>query len=155
MDKGNWRKVKCKFKDKPIKYVYPEQDDIKKSFSEFILPYLSEHPFFKKVWVWGSLSSGSFGIYEVPYVNQDGSDLDLLVEVDEKFEIPKEFKEMKGWTDKRTYSRAFNSSLRFVYAMGDESTPHHLDFICHWPSVHTKNGFYSKVEDSFLIYERG
>ncbi len=74
---------------KPIKYCYPNQNRERKAFIKFILPYLSKDPYFKRVWIWGSLSptkstGNTFGIYETPYQEKDASDVDLLVEVDEK-----------------------------------------------------------------------
>ncbi len=139
---------------KPLKYIYPNQKKVIKDVIAFILPYLKKHPFFKKVWAWGSLSKGLFGVYEAPYREQEGSDVDLLVEVDERFEIPSELQENKEWTKTRNYSRAFGSKLRFVNEADGKSIAHHVDFICHWPSIHSKEGFYKKVKESFLVYEK-
>jgi alkaline phosphatase len=152
----NWKKCKCKFKeDKPIKYVYPNQKKLLDQFSKFIIPYLKKYPFFKRVWVWGSLARGNFGIYEELYHKQDGSDIDLLVEVDEAYEIPPEFRELKEWTKTRTYSRAFYSKVNFKNKLSSsKSINHKVDFICHFPSKHTKNGFFNKTKESKLIYEK-
>ena len=73
-----------------------------------------------------------------------------LVEVDELYKIPKELRELKEWTKTRTYSRAFYSSLNFKY----KSNKHKVDFICHFPSKHTKEGFFSKVKESEIIYKK-
>ncbi|MAG76045.1 MAG: hypothetical protein CL811_04715 [Colwelliaceae bacterium] len=142
-------------KNKPLKHVYPNQKLLLKKFTRFIQPYLEEHAFFKRVWVWGSLSRGTFGIYKEPYKDQEGSDIDLLVEVDESYEIPDEFKEIKSWTKTRTYSRAFCSDITLENKVSPSKTINHrVDFICHFPSKNTKDGFYSKVKDSKLIYEK-
>jgi predicted nucleotidyltransferase len=135
---------------KPLKYIYPDQDKIREKVVEFILPYLKKHKFFNKVWIWGSLSKGKFGIYETMYSEKEASDIDLLVEVDESYNISKELRELKKWTKTRTYSRAFSSSLKFIH----NNIEHTVDFICHWPSQHTKKKFNSKVEESILIYEK-
>jgi len=126
---------------------------VKKEFVGFILPYLEKHLFFQKVWIWASLSNGTFGIYEEPYREMDASDVDLLVEVNENADIPRELKEFKDWTNTRTYSRAFFTKISFVSTQWP-TVKHKLDFICHWPSVHTKDKFYSKVKDSVLIFDR-
>jgi len=142
-------------KDKPLKYIYNNQKEILKKFVKFITPYLKSRPFFNKVWVWGSLAKGKFGIYKTPYNNQEGSDVDLLVEVDESFSIPSEFKEIKEWTKTRTYSRLFTSSLVFVNKFSaKKSVKHKIDFICHFPSKNTKDGFYNKTRESKLIYKK-
>jgi alkaline phosphatase len=153
----SWKTHKCKFKEeKPLKYLYPNQKELLDKFSKFILPYLKEHPFFKKVWVWGSLARGNFGIYKELYHKQEGSDIDLLVEVDESYEIPPEFRELKEWTKKRTYSRAFYSKVNFKNKLSSSKFVNHkVDFICHFPSKNTKEGFYNKVKESKLIYNKG
>jgi len=156
MNYRNWKTRKCKFNEgKPIKYIYPNQRELSDKFSKFILPYLKKHPFFRKVWIWGSLAKGNFGIYRGPYKNQDGSDIDLLVEVDESYDIQPEFRELKEWTLKRTYSRAFYSKIIFINKLSpSKSINHKVDFICHFPSKHTKKGFYNKTKGSKLIYEK-
>lgn len=155
MEYKNWKTHKCKFREKkPIKYIYPNQKVISKEFVEFITPYLKKHKFFKKVWIWGSLSEGTFGIYDKPYKKQEASDVDLLIEVDERYKEPSEFKEFKKWTEKRTYSSLFFSNMKFTNQLSsNKKIKHKIDFICHYPSKNTKEGFYSKVKDSKLIYE--
>lgn len=154
MEFKSWKTCKCEFKPgKPVKYIYPNQDLVKKKFVEFIIPFFEKYCFFKKVWIWGSLSRSEFGIYESNYNGKEASDIDLLVLVDRSCEIPVEFNEMKKWTETRTYSRAFFSNLIFeVKLKSGKVVKHTIDFICHWPELHTKKGFYSKVEDSELIY---
>ncbi|MDP7521165.1 MAG: nucleotidyltransferase domain-containing protein [Candidatus Pacearchaeota archaeon] len=152
----NYKIHHCEFnKSKPPKYVYPNQELVLKRFDKFITPYLKVNPFFERVWVWGSLAKGTFGIYKTPYKKQEGSDIDLLVEVNEKFKIPKELRELKEWTKTRTYSRAFYSKINFNNKISSlKSINHKVDFICHFPSKHTKDGFYDKTKISKLIYER-
>lgn len=149
-----WKTHKDEFNpNKPLKYIYPDQKKLKQKFIKFITPFLKKHKFFKKVWIWGSLSRGQFGIYETPYNEKHASDIDLLIEVNEKSQIPKELIEIKGWTKTRTYSRLFLSDLKFAHKLKSGKTiTHTVDFICHWPNIHTKPGFYSKVEISELIY---
>lgn len=156
MDYTKWKTHSDYFrKDKPLKYIYPNQRKVKAKFILFILPYLKADLFFKKVWIWGSLEKGTFGVYAQHYRGQEGSDVDLLVEVDETKEIPTWFKEIKDWTATRTYSRAFSSTLIFKNQISlFKSIKHKVDFICHFPSVHSKEKFYGKVKESQLIYEK-
>ena len=156
MGHKSWKTHKCKFKEgKPLKYIYPDQEAARKEFIEFILPYLEKYPFFSKVWIWGSLAKKTFGVYEKLYEGHEASDIDLLVEVDESYNIPPELKELKGWTKKRNYSRAFSSNIKFERILRNKKkVKHKSDFICHFPSKNTKSGFYNKVKDSKLIYSK-
>ncbi len=155
MSHTKWKLHKDPFKkDKPIKYVYPDQKQAKKEFIQFIRPYLKAHKFFKRVWIWGSLQRGTFGVYKKLYRGQEGSDVDLLVKVNEKYRIPSIFHEIKDWTKKRTYSRAFVSNLCFHRSLpSGKKIAHKIDFICHFPSKHTKPKFYSKVRESKLVFK--
>ena len=52
--------------------------------------------------MWASLAEGKFGIYEKPYRNQVGSDIDLVVVMKEPINIPKDWKFTKvekSWFD--------------------------------------------------------
>lgn len=138
---------------KPAKSLYADQNEVKKKVIEFLRPYLKRKPFFKRVWIWGSLSKGTFGVYHQPYRGHEGSDIDLLVEVDEKHPVPNELKEIKEWAKTRDYSRAFTSSLFFENPLPNGKARHEAQFICHFPSKHTKKRFYSKVAEAELIHE--
>ncbi len=89
-------------KDKPPKKVYENQEDAFEKFNQFILPRLRKIPEVKEALVWASLAEGTFGTYVKEYRGQTGSDVDLIILLDEGHEIPKEFRDIechKSWFD--------------------------------------------------------
>lgn len=94
--------------NKPKKIVYPNQKDTFEKFRKFILPYLKEIPEIKEARIWASLAEGKFGTYEEEFRGQTGSDVDLVLLLEEGKEPPKEFKDINvhkswfnGYIDKR------------------------------------------------------
>jgi predicted nucleotidyltransferase len=88
--------------EKPPKKVYADQKDAFEKFKEFILPYLKHMPEVKEAVVWASLAEGKFGTYEREHKGHTGSDVDLVILLEEGKEVPKEFKDLdvhKSWFD--------------------------------------------------------
>lgn len=77
---------------KPNKQLYDNQAEVWKTASKFLESILSKCDSVKEAYVWASLAEGKFGIYDKPYRGQTGSDIDLVIIVDEPFNLPKDWK---------------------------------------------------------------
>ena len=49
-------------------------------------------PVVQEALVWASLAEGKFGLYDYEHKGQEGSDIDLVTIIDEKHEIPENWK---------------------------------------------------------------
>ena len=87
---------------KPPKILYENQEDVWDKAEVSLKKLLSNCNSVKEAYVWASLSEGKFGIYEKPYKNQIGSDIDLVIVMKEPINIPKNWKFVnveKSWFD--------------------------------------------------------
>lgn len=82
-------------KDRPKKNVFPksEQREILKRAKEFVLGDLLPNPKINKIILFGSLIEGKFGEYGKPYKDRKYSDVDVLLFVEEDFEVPDDWGE--------------------------------------------------------------
>ena len=87
---------------KPQKILYKNQNDIWNKAEAHLKKLLLNSNHVKEAYVWASLAEGKFGIYEEPYKNQIGSDIDLVVVLENYNDIPKDWKFTKvekSWFD--------------------------------------------------------
>ena len=116
---------------KPSKRLYENQEDILEEASKYLRLVLSKCNSVKEAYVWASLAEGKFGVYEEPYRGQTGSDIDLVIVVNEPFELPKEWKFTKvhkSWFD--LYHIGFFNYKRNI---------HQIDGLIVIPSRHDLN----------------
>ena len=89
--------------EKPNKIIYENQKEVWQKAKKYLLEIVTDEPCVQKATVWASLAEGQFGVYETTYKNRhEGSDIDLVVIVDEKHPIPKKWKFTnvnKSWFD--------------------------------------------------------
>jgi predicted nucleotidyltransferase len=112
---------------KPSKKHYEDQNDAFEKFKQFILPRLEGLKGVKEARVWGSLARGEFGLYSKEYLGQAGSDVDLIVLLEEGARMPTSWKRMleKTWFD-GYYDRSQNKRYRkFEYG----GTIHKVDLL--------------------------
>ncbi|MBN1159807.1 MAG: hypothetical protein JXA43_01050 [Candidatus Diapherotrites archaeon] len=113
---------------KPAKILYEDQEDVWNKARKRLLQILAKCKTVEEAYVWASLAEGQFGLYEQPYRNQLGSDIDLVVVMREPPEIPKDWnftKVEKKWFD--LYDIGF-----FEY----EGNIHKIDGLIVIPSKH-------------------
>jgi predicted nucleotidyltransferase len=81
-------------KERPKKSILPEdeQKEILEKVKEFVLDDLLPNPKINKIILFGSLVKGTFGKYEKTYKNRIYSDIDILVMVEDDFEVQDEWK---------------------------------------------------------------
>ena len=87
---------------KPKKILYDNQEQIWNEAEIKLKKLLSNCKSVKEAYVWASLAEGKFGIYEKPYRNQIGSDIDLVIIMNEPIDIPQDWKYTKiekSWFD--------------------------------------------------------
>lgn len=87
---------------KPVKHIYPNQKDVWEKASKFLVDKFSKEPAVKELIVWASLAEEKFGLYERTYNGMEGSDIDLVIVIDERKTLPKEWKfttVVKSWFD--------------------------------------------------------
>jgi predicted nucleotidyltransferase len=87
---------------KPPKILYENQEDAWSKAEVNLKKLLSNCHSVKEAYVWASLAEGKFGIYEKPYRDQIGSDIDLVIVMNEPIQIPKDWKFTKvekSWFD--------------------------------------------------------
>ena len=73
---------------KPAKTLYPDQDDVWKKAEPVLKDILAQSGTVREAYVWASLAERKFGLYEEPYSGRVGSDVDLVVVMDEPADIP-------------------------------------------------------------------
>lgn len=87
---------------KPQKILYKNQKDVWDKAEVHLKKLLSTCDNVKEAHVWASLAEGKFGLYEKSYRNQIGSDIDLVVALENQKNIPKNWKFTKvekSWFD--------------------------------------------------------
>jgi len=77
---------------KPKKIIYENQAEVWGNAKKYLLNLISNQPCVKEAIVWASLAEGTFGVYEEEYRGQEGSDIDLVLIIDEEYPIPKQWK---------------------------------------------------------------
>ena len=77
---------------KPPKVLYKNQEEVWRKAEKYLEKVLTKCNCVKEAYVWASLAEGKFGIYEKLYKNQIGSDIDLVIVMNEPINIPKEWK---------------------------------------------------------------
>lgn len=78
--------------DKPNKILYENQENIWENAKQFLIEIVSSKPAVQEALVWASLAEGKFGLYEHEHSGQEGSDIDLVVILDDNFKIPESWK---------------------------------------------------------------
>jgi hypothetical protein len=78
--------------EKPRKFLYEDQDKIWSEAREFLLALVANKPSVQEALVWASLAEGQFGLYEKEYRGQEGSDIDLVVIINENYPLPGDWK---------------------------------------------------------------
>jgi len=84
------------------KKIYKNQKEILRKFLEYIDPIFRDNPEIKEAYLWGSLAKGDFGIYKMPYNGKTESDVDLVLFINPKSNIPKDWKNLNdthSWFD--------------------------------------------------------
>ncbi|MBD3156004.1 MAG: hypothetical protein GF368_05115 [Candidatus Aenigmarchaeota archaeon] len=82
-------------KERPKKTIFSKfrQEAILKKTKKFVLEDLLPNPKINKIILFGSLVEGNFGEYERPFKNRRYSDVDVLLIVEDDFEVPEEWGE--------------------------------------------------------------
>jgi hypothetical protein len=78
--------------DKPEKTLYENQAEVWDSAKRFLTDLIADKPVVQEALVWASLAEGKFGLYAHDHKGQEGSDIDLVIIVDEGAQIPEEWK---------------------------------------------------------------
>lgn len=87
---------------KPLKKIYPDQNDVWEQATKFLIDKFSKEECIQEMIIWASLAEGKFGLYEEPYNRMEGSDIDLVIILDEEKPIPPEWNfttVVKSWFD--------------------------------------------------------
>lgn len=114
--------------DKPRKILYENQEKIWNSAKLFLKEVVEDKPAVKEALVWASLAEGKFGLYDHEYDGREGSDIDLVVILDEKFPIS------EGWTDTTVEKSCFD--LYHIGKFIHEGHKHPIDGLLVFPSRH-------------------
>ncbi len=82
-------------KERPKKTIFPEskQKQLREKVQKYVLKMLLPDSAINKIILFGSLVKGNFGRYEKSFKGRDLSDIDVLLFVEESFEIPKNWKQ--------------------------------------------------------------
>ncbi|MEK6858931.1 MAG: hypothetical protein AABX53_03400 [Nanoarchaeota archaeon] len=113
---------------KPEKILYADQDDVWVKAEDFIKKLLSKSSSVKEAYVWASLAERKFGLYKEPYRNQIGSDIDLVIVMNEPADIPKSW---KFTTVEKSWFSLYNLGY-FEY----DGNKHQVDGLIVFPSKH-------------------
>tara|TARA_Y100000310_G_C20204370_1_gene588385 strand:- start:32 stop:472 length:441 start_codon:yes stop_codon:yes gene_type:complete len=105
---------------KPKKQQYENQREILEQFKQFILPRLKALKGVKEARVWGSLARDDFGMYKKEYRGQIGSDVDLVILLEQGARICPSWRKLisKTWFD-GYYDRFGNKKFRDFYYQGN------------------------------------
>lgn len=133
---------------KPNKVLYENQEDVWKAARKFLLDLVKDKPAVKKAIVWASLAEGKFGLYEGQYRGVEGSDIDLVLIMDEKYPVP------EGWhwtTVSKSWFDLYTNMGNFVY----RGHKHKVDGLLVFPSRHSLKKMEKSIKGrSKVIYER-
>lgn len=114
--------------EKPPKKLYSDQEDVWNKAEKFLKNLLNDSKTVKEAHVWASLAEGKFGVYERPYKDQIGSDIDFVIVMNEPADIPKNWK----FAD-------FGTAWFDLYKLGDfeyQNNKHQIDGLIVFPSKH-------------------
>ena len=123
---------------KPSKELYSDQEDVWKKAKFYLSSMLTGLDLVQEAYVWASLAESKFGIYEKPYRDMIGSDIDLVIIVKEPCDLPKEWKFTKvekSWFD--LYHLGY-----FEY----DGNKHQIDGLIVFPSKHDLNKMKKSLE---------
>lgn len=129
---------------KPAKIPYsaPEAARLHLVFDEYVKNNLAKHPCVSKVYLFNADSKKQSGCYQVPFVHFDwaklGSDFDLLIEIDERYPIPKE------WSFKFFWKICSSD----YYLLGDIDFPVESPFKDQFKNVR----FYNHLVEAYLYF---
>ncbi|HDP73967.1 MAG TPA: hypothetical protein ENN46_03380 [Candidatus Woesearchaeota archaeon] len=124
---------------KPKKTLYSDQADVWSKAKRHIESVLADCNCVSEAYVWASLAEGKFGLYEKPYRNQAGSDIDLVVVLKEHSKPPENWKftkVRKAWFD--------------LYELGTfeyKGNSHQIDALVVDPSRHDVDRMRKALED--------
>lgn len=85
---------------KPQKTLYADQKELWEKASSYLLDLIKNEACVKEAYVWASLAEEQFGLYEQEYQGRLGSDIDLVIILNEDQPIPKNWKYLhveKSW----------------------------------------------------------
>lgn len=114
--------------NKPNKILYENQDEVWGKAKDFLIEKVKDEPCVQEALVWASLAEGKFGLYEEEYKGQEGSDIDLVIIVDESHPIPRD------WSFTTIEKSCFD-----LYHLGKfvhEGHKHPIDGLVVFPSRH-------------------
>jgi len=116
---------------KPKKTLYKNQEDACNKATSYLKTVLSKSKSVKEAYIWASLAEGKFGIYNKPYRDQTGSDIDLVIVMNEPISIPSDWK-----------STEIEESWFTLYHLGYfeyQGNKHRIDGLVVIPSKHDIN----------------
>lgn len=129
---------------KPAKIPYTELESerLRAEFHNYVNNTLAKTPCVSKVYLFNAESKKRSGCYQVPFVHFNwaklGSDFDLLIEIDERYPVPKEWLFKFFW-------KACSSDY---YLLGDINYPIESPFKNQFKHVH----FYNHLVEAYLFF---
>lgn len=134
---------------KPNKILYENQEEVWKKARDFLVKLVSKFPCVKIVYVWASLAEEKFGLYEQEYRGLEGSDIDLVIVIDENFSLPSNW----HWTH---VSKSWFDLYTDIGFFEHEGHKHKIDGLFVFPSKHSLE----KMNEALIgrskkIYEKG
>lgn len=133
---------------KPKKIIYEDQQEVWREAEKFLQSIVKDKPAVKKAIVWASLAEGKFGLYEEEYQGMEGSDIDLVLIMDEEEIVPEEWAYTgvsKSWFD------LYTKLGKFKY----KGHIHKVDGLLVFPSRHDMQKMEASLAGrSRIVYER-
>ena len=114
--------------EKPDKVLYENQDEVWSEAKEFLVDLVSGEKGVKEAIVWASLAEGRFGLYEHEHRGREGSDVDLVVIINEEHPLP------KTWSFTNVRKDVFD--LYHIGKFTHEGHDHEIDGLLVFPSRH-------------------
>lgn len=133
--------------NKPDKILYKSQRMVWKKAEKYLVNLVKPHKCVSEAVVWASLAEGQFGLYEEEYRGREGSDIDLVILIDEKHSLPNEWK-----------FTAIEKSCFDLYRLGSfiyNGNTHEIDGLLVFPSKHKLKDVQIMLDGrSKLIYNK-
>ncbi len=130
------------------KILYENQDSAWEKASAYLIELVSVQNCVQEAFVWASLAEKKFGFYPQAHNGRNCSDIDLVIVLDERFPIPKEWKfthVKKPWFD-----------LYHLGSFNYAGNVHPIDGLLVSPSKHHLDRMRSALKGrSKKIYEKG
>lgn len=129
---------------KPAKEPYPEAENqrLEAVFNDHVAQVLAAEPCVAKIYLLKATSPRRGGRYEVPFVHFDwaklGSDFDLLIEIDERHPVPRQWALKFFW----------NPCSSDYYHLGDIDFPIVSPYIARFPNV----AFHHHMIEAYLFF---